>query len=109
MKLNEWLDAVEGRTNAVAAHFGVSKSAVSQWRGRGVPVDNMKALRERTQGRTRLHGSCSRIQACRMISTAISQPNAARARAVLPGAVYASVNVGSDLPRCEAGGAFFTE
>ena len=44
-----------------------------------------------------------------MISTAISQPNAARARAVLPGAVYASVNAGSDLPRCEAGGAFFTE
>lgn len=54
MKLNEWLDAVEGRTNAVAAHFGVTKSAVSQWRGRGVPVDHMKALRDFTEGEVSL-------------------------------------------------------
>ena len=54
MKLNEWLDAVEGRTNAVAAHFGVTKSAVSQWRGRGVPVDNMKSLRDFTDGEVTL-------------------------------------------------------
>ena len=44
-----------------------------------------------------------------MISPAISQSSAARSRAVLHGAVYASVNAGSDLPRCEAGGAFYTE
>ena len=50
----EWLDSVEGRTNAVAAHFGVTKSAVSQWRGRGVPVDNMKAMRDFTGGQVTL-------------------------------------------------------
>lgn len=50
MNLNTWLDAVEGRTNKLAAYFGVTKSAVSQWRQRGVPVDKMKALCEYTHG-----------------------------------------------------------
>jgi hypothetical protein len=40
---------------------------------------------------------------------ATSHSSATRSRAVLPGAVYVSVKAGSDLPRCEAGGAFFTE
>ena len=48
MKLNQWLDAVEGRTNKLAAYFGVTKSAVSQWRDRGVPLEKMKALCEFT-------------------------------------------------------------
>ena len=50
MKLNQWLDAVEGRTNKLAAYFGVTKSAVSQWRDRGVPLEKMKALCEFTHG-----------------------------------------------------------
>lgn len=50
MHLHTWLDAVEGRTNKLAAYFGVTKSAVSQWRRNGVPVDKMKALCDYTHG-----------------------------------------------------------
>jgi transcriptional regulator with XRE-family HTH domain len=37
MTLNEWLDADRGRATQVAERFGVSLSAVSQWRSNGVP------------------------------------------------------------------------
>lgn len=50
MDLNTWLDDERGRMSAMAAHFGVTVSAVSQWRANGVPIDRMKAVREYTGG-----------------------------------------------------------
>lgn len=48
MDLNEWLDRERGRMSAMAAHFRVTVSAISQWRSSGVPVDRMKAVRDYT-------------------------------------------------------------
>lgn len=48
MDLNSWLDAERGRMSAMASHFKVSVSAISQWRANGVPVDRMKAVRDYT-------------------------------------------------------------
>lgn len=50
MDLPTWLDAERGRLTAIAAHFGKSQSAVSQWRTNGVPPYLMKAVREYTGG-----------------------------------------------------------
>lgn len=50
MNLTEWLEAEKGRSAALAEHFGVSRAAVSQWKSNGVPVDNMKAVRDFTGG-----------------------------------------------------------
>ena len=49
MKLPDWLDAEKGRTKAVADHFGVSLSAVTQWR-EGVPRERMRGLFALTEG-----------------------------------------------------------
>lgn len=45
MKLTTWLDADRGRLTALARHFGLTQSAVSQWRPNGVPRGRMKAVR----------------------------------------------------------------
>jgi DNA-binding transcriptional regulator YdaS (Cro superfamily) len=50
MDLSTWLDSEIGRATALAAHFGVSRAAVTQWRTNGVPVVKMKALRDFTGG-----------------------------------------------------------
>ena len=50
MNLTSWLEAEKGRSALLAAHFGVSPGAVSQWKKNGVPLNNMKALREFTGG-----------------------------------------------------------
>ena len=50
MTLIEWLDADRGRLTALAAYFGLTQSAVSQWRTNGVPIGRMKAVREYTRG-----------------------------------------------------------
>lgn len=50
MDFSTWLDQERGRLVAVADHFGVTKSAVSQWRTEGVPPHRMKALRDFTDG-----------------------------------------------------------
>lgn len=50
MTLIDWLDADRGRLTALAAHFGLTQSAVSQWRSNGVPVGRMKAVRDFTGG-----------------------------------------------------------
>lgn len=48
MLLTEWLDAESGRTRRMAEHFGITPSAVSQWRTNGVPADNLLAVHEFT-------------------------------------------------------------
>lgn len=50
MNLTTWLEAEKGRSAALANHFGVSPAAVSQWKGNGVPLANMKAVRDFTGG-----------------------------------------------------------
>lgn len=55
MRFHEWLDAERGRSTKVAEHFGVSLSAVSQWRTNGVPVDNILAVHKLTDGEVSLN------------------------------------------------------
>ena len=50
MTLSDWLDADRGRLTALAAHFNLTQSAVSQWRSNGVPPKRMKAVRDFTGG-----------------------------------------------------------
>lgn len=50
MNLTSWLEAEKGRSAALAAHFVVSPAAVSQWKTNGVPLNNMKAVRDFTGG-----------------------------------------------------------
>ncbi|HND57418.1 MAG TPA: YdaS family helix-turn-helix protein [Ottowia sp.] len=50
MDFPSWLDADRGRLTSVAEHFGLTQSAVSQWRQNGVPPGRMKAVRELTGG-----------------------------------------------------------
>lgn len=50
MKLSTWLEAEKGRAAAMAAHFGKTRAAISQWKTDGVPLAHMKAVREFTGG-----------------------------------------------------------
>lgn len=50
MTFYDWIAAVPGRLTRVATHFGITKSAVSQWCANGVPVDRMAAVHEFTGG-----------------------------------------------------------
>lgn len=50
MNLTAWLEAEKGRSAALAQLFGVTPAAVSQWKRNGVPLDNMKAVRDFTGG-----------------------------------------------------------
>lgn len=54
MDLTTWLEKEKGRAAALAERFGVSRSAVSQWKTNGVPVDYMKAVCEFTGGEVTL-------------------------------------------------------
>lgn len=54
MDLNTWLEAEKGRATALAAHFGVTPAAVSQWKDNGVPLERMKAVRDFTGGEVSL-------------------------------------------------------
>lgn len=50
MTFSEWIDAERGRVAQVANSFGITLSAVTQWRTNGVPVDRMIELRDLTGG-----------------------------------------------------------
>jgi DNA-binding transcriptional regulator YdaS (Cro superfamily) len=54
MDLTTWLETEKGRSAALAAHFGVSPAAVSQWKKNGAPMDKMKAVRDFTEGEVTL-------------------------------------------------------
>lgn len=54
MDLITWLGAEKGRSLALAQHFGVTPAAVSQWKRNGVPLGNMKAVRQFTEGQVTL-------------------------------------------------------
>lgn len=50
MNITKWLEAEKGRGAALAAHFGKTPAAISQWKTNGVPLDLMKAVRDFTGG-----------------------------------------------------------
>jgi DNA-binding transcriptional regulator YdaS (Cro superfamily) len=50
MTLAQWLSAESGRTSEMALRFGITLSAVSQWRDNGVPVDRMAEVSQITGG-----------------------------------------------------------
>lgn len=50
MNLSAWLDSDRGRLTAMAQHFELTQSAISQWRDKGVPRARMKAVRDFTGG-----------------------------------------------------------
>ena len=54
MDIATWLGQEKGRSAALAAHFGVSASAVSQWKTNGVPLAFMKRVRDYTNGEVTL-------------------------------------------------------
>lgn len=54
MNLATWLEAEKGRAAALAAHFNLTPSAVSQWKLNGVPPRKMKAVREFSGGQVTL-------------------------------------------------------
>lgn len=63
MRLETWLDAKAGRATALAAHFKVTRAAVSQWRDNGVPRDKMLAVRAYTRGAVKLEDMFERPKA----------------------------------------------
>lgn len=54
MNLITWLEAEKGRSAALAAHFGKTPAAISQWKSNGVPLERMKAVRDFTGGEVTL-------------------------------------------------------
>lgn len=50
MDLNTWLEAEKGRLTALARDRGKTQGAISQWKTNGVPVGEMKAVRDFTRG-----------------------------------------------------------
>ena len=50
MNLSTWLEAEKGRSALLAAHFGKTPAAISQWKKNGVPLDLMKRVRDFTGG-----------------------------------------------------------
>jgi DNA-binding transcriptional regulator YdaS (Cro superfamily) len=54
MQFDQWLDAERGRLAATALRFGVSMSAVSQWRANGVPLERMRDVVVFTRGEVTL-------------------------------------------------------
>jgi len=54
MNLHQWLSEEEGRATRMAAAFGVSRSAVSQWRSSGAPTRYLRRIVEVTAGEVSL-------------------------------------------------------
>jgi hypothetical protein len=50
MTFSDWIDAERGRVALVAGRFGITMSAVTQWRSNGVPIERMVELRELADG-----------------------------------------------------------
>ena len=50
MTLHEWLDANAGKATWLAEQLGRSKTAVSLWRGEGVPLPLIPRIEELTGG-----------------------------------------------------------
>ncbi len=50
MQLTEWLESEKGRSLALSKFIGVTRSAVSQWKTNGVPLDHMRTVSKFTGG-----------------------------------------------------------
>lgn len=54
MRLHTWLDEEAGRATRMAEMFGVTVSAVSQWRTTGAPVKYLRRIVKATKGTVKL-------------------------------------------------------
>lgn len=59
MDLSDWLDAEKGRLTRMAAHFGVTQGAVSQWRD-NPPLQRLLEIRDFTDGAVTIEAMLSR-------------------------------------------------
>jgi DNA-binding transcriptional regulator YdaS (Cro superfamily) len=50
MRLHAWLEDEAGRATRMAEMFGVTLSAVSQWRATGAPVKHLRRIVLETKG-----------------------------------------------------------
>jgi DNA-binding transcriptional regulator YdaS (Cro superfamily) len=50
MRLHQWLGEEAGRATRMAEDFGVTLSAVSQWRTTGAPVKHLRRIVKFTKG-----------------------------------------------------------
>ena len=50
MNIKSWLEAEKGRAMALSRHFGLTPSAVSQWKTNGVPRRLMRDVLSYTGG-----------------------------------------------------------
>ena len=50
MKIKDWLEQEQGRAMALSRHFGLTPSAISQWKGNGVPRRLMRDVLAFTGG-----------------------------------------------------------
>ena len=50
MNITDWLEAEKGRSAALAAHFGKTPAAISQWKNNGVPLGLMRGVSAFTAG-----------------------------------------------------------
>lgn len=74
MNFNDWLDAERGRASKVAEHFGVTLSAVSQWKTNGVPVEKMLDVHELSERQVSLEELLAR-EAPAVPQQAATQPS----------------------------------
>lgn len=65
MQFAEWLDQEPGRANEMAAHFGVTKGAISNWKYEGVPSKRMLEVRDYTGGEVTLEQMLAFVPASR--------------------------------------------
>ncbi len=70
MDLHAWLDQEKGRAAALAAHLGVSRTAVSLWRENGVPMGQMLGVVDFTQGEVTVADMAEHAVACRQAAKA---------------------------------------
>ena len=62
MNLDQWLNARPGAATAMAVDFGVHKSAISQWRDRGAPVEYLRRIVDYTGGEVTLEALLEDIE-----------------------------------------------
>jgi DNA-binding transcriptional regulator YdaS (Cro superfamily) len=67
--LHAWLDLPDnaGQAARLAAHLGVSKTAVSLWRASGVPLRHINRVAEFTGGKVRADDMVAHLLALRAV------------------------------------------
>ena len=61
--LHQWLLERPGAAKAMSEAFGVSKACISQWRDRGAPVEQLRAISAYTGGAVSVESLLADIEA----------------------------------------------